>query len=290
MGTRNERASGWFRLSRTYYLDPKILKVSESAELLFVRMLALSDATNNGGLITAEQVLTINRGMRNLNAKCDELVDAKLLAYAPVVRQQGDSSAPVTRQQGATNAPTTRQQGATSAPVVRKRRAGSAWVAHDYVIVGYHKWKPADEDETAGHSPERPAAASRQTDAPRARTGRPAPAREKRDRQTDRTESSPAPPDGLDSVARSAPRLGGAESRPAPKEEKIKNSPNGGEPGDDGDSLVGLDHLTGPELAKAALAKAIANGSRPNRLPVRMSKYPRELHANLETERAGDEE
>lgn len=199
----SERQAGWFKLSNTYHLDPKILQVSAGAELLFVRALALCDATQSNGRVSAEQVRVIARGMRSLRACCAELVGVLLWSYVDDV--QGHCGG--------------------------------------YVVLAYNKWvgtMPTRQEE----NPDQPEKSIEVRSMDRPRAGARGNARVKTDRQTDKDSiRSPSGSDRMES-ARAAPRDAGGATQPAPN--------NDGDP----DTLGGL---TGPEAARAAIAKGRKN-------------------------------
>jgi hypothetical protein len=76
-----ENGIEWFYLSTQYRYDARVMKVSMQAELLLVRMLALSSWLDTSGRLSAEQVRLCGRGMRKLLSRCDELMTVLLLSY-----------------------------------------------------------------------------------------------------------------------------------------------------------------------------------------------------------------
>lgn len=246
-----ERPGGWFKLSAAYYLDPKILRVSGGAELLFVRMLALCSATASGGRVSGEQLLFLGRGIRSVRATIDELIEADLIMNVLQTQRYRSGNAEVSQGDRSGNA-----------EVSQTERSGIAEVSQEYCIKAYSKWNAfngAPAEETAAQpakNPQRWLMEEARAQGARAR----GPAYGETERKTERATPRPATPDGRGVAARTAPRAPDGATQHAPEDQVQKqNATPPGEADDEPDSLTGLEHLSGPELAKAALNRGKAN-------------------------------
>jgi hypothetical protein len=75
------RRSGQFQmLPVAWEYDSQIMQVSAQAELLFLRMISLCNSVQSYGRLSAAQVQSCARGMRNLRSACAELVLAELVS------------------------------------------------------------------------------------------------------------------------------------------------------------------------------------------------------------------
>jgi hypothetical protein len=69
------------KLSTTYYLDERIMRVGEAAEVLFLRMIALAGQLESDGFLSAEQVRAVApRGCRSVAKRVLALQQADLIA------------------------------------------------------------------------------------------------------------------------------------------------------------------------------------------------------------------
>lgn len=74
-----ERLPAWFRMSATYYMDDRITRASLSAEVYFVRLLALAHQLRSDGRLTASQLQYVGMKLRSYRQVTDELIALGLL-------------------------------------------------------------------------------------------------------------------------------------------------------------------------------------------------------------------
>lgn len=186
MAGRSDYSQSWMKMSTSYYQDPGINMVSVQAEVLFVRMLALTKQTGSEGLIFESQLPLISRGLRGVPAYVRELVHARLLTGT-----QDDTNSAATV--------------ANSAVTVA---SNAAWR-----IQGYTKWYGSVDNSaaTVANSARSSDVSAGQDAASRARPR--AREREKEREREDSVRSSGT--ERTESAARAAPLAGGAAARHA---------------------------------------------------------------------------
>lgn len=75
------QAAQFQKLPLAWECDGQILMLSPQAELLFLRMLSLTNSVQSYGRLSAAQVQLCARGMRSLSKACAELVQAELISH-----------------------------------------------------------------------------------------------------------------------------------------------------------------------------------------------------------------
>lgn len=81
MPARTEKGRGWFAMPLAFARDPKLLAVPPATRYLFLELVALSLETPPYGRVSAVQLSSCGHGMRNLRARCGELMGVSLLSY-----------------------------------------------------------------------------------------------------------------------------------------------------------------------------------------------------------------
>jgi len=278
MAGRSDYSQAWMKLSYSFYLDARMLRVSVHARYLFTCMLALTAQTRSSGRIHESQLPMISAGVRNPEKCIQDLVDVGLLTAAPTSHEVD------------TNSPSLSQKRSKFVAGASKIGPNSDEVPTFWDINGYTKWYGEQQSESdqqkfgdvsAGQEP-----ASRE----RARE-RP---RERGKKEREKEEELRSYGTERNSSARAAPLAGGAATRPAQKIDDIRApwdppetenettaSSDATKPGTDG--RFGDGPAPGPSAAnRALLAEAIAKGYKGNGskgAPAKLWKYPRELHS-----------
>lgn len=80
MTTRIRQSTQFQKMPMAWEYDGQIMQLSAQAELLFLRMISLCNSVQSYGRLSAAQVQSCARGMRNLRSACAELVSEELVS------------------------------------------------------------------------------------------------------------------------------------------------------------------------------------------------------------------
>jgi hypothetical protein len=244
----------WFRMKSLAFLDPRILEVSLSAEMLFYRSVMLDAGMDSNGRVDDNALVTITRKLRRPHrAVVDELLHAGLwrTSDVPVTSlsrtSEGGSDVPVT------SLSCTSEGGSGVRPAYVIRALSDFKLSASGTSGVPLKGSPK-RDEQAKHGEPRASAAAR-APAPARAPARDAPPRSKPE-ERDASDRTPSGSVRSEAARQDAPRDAGGATRPA-----APSPAPAGVVGSEDDSDLGPDLPEGVD-PKEWIRKVNANSSR----------------------------
>jgi hypothetical protein len=216
MSARSNGGQTWFRVPRNWDMDETLIGVTDTAKLLFLKIVEFCDSTGSSGELTVAQLLFLCRRYKRGREAADRLIASGALL-------RGSAEAELKQSRSTADAALTQSQRRAEALLKQSRSIAEAPLTQCLSIANAALWLPLSNTRPSIPPAQNKNRAPKETPS-QPRAGAREGAREKTDRQTDREEERTPSGSVRSSSARAAPRVAGGATQPTQKDHETPDS------------------------------------------------------------------